>query len=207
MIKILTGAIAVVVLAAIGTALVAHSGVIDVAADQPHNAPLTQFVEWVRERSLVRHSAGIAIPGDLADSERIRRGAGNYAAMCASCHLSPGVTDSELRKGLNPPPPNLADGTATPNRDAQAPARQFRIIKHGIAATGMPAWGKVGMQDSEVWDLVAFLQRLPTLDAERYRQHIAASDGHSHANNGAHAEPLSKAVTTNQAHDHAGHAH
>ncbi|MBI2308520.1 MAG: cytochrome c [Rhodocyclales bacterium] len=207
--KVFAGALATVAVAAAGTSLVAHSGVVDVAADVPHDATLVSLVTWVREQSIARRSADIAIPGDLADGERIRRGAGNYAAMCAGCHLAPGVADSELTKGLNPPPPNLSLATAAPADGERLPARQFRIVKHGVAATGMPAWGKVGMSDAEVWDLVAFLQALPTLDAAGYRQRVAASDGHSHADAGQHAAHVDQAAKKagREAHDHAGHAH
>ena len=44
----------------------------------------------------------------------------------------------------------------------------------------MPAWSKSGMEDEAIWDLVAFLHVLPTLSTEKYRQIVAASDGHSH---------------------------
>ncbi len=33
---------------------------------------------------------------------------GNYDAMCAQCHLGPGLGDSEIHKGLYPAPPNLS---------------------------------------------------------------------------------------------------
>lgn len=208
--RIFAGALAALAAVTGGFSLVAHSGFIDVAADAPHPPALTRLVEWVRKQSIDRRSTDVEIPGDLADGERIRRGAGNYAAMCASCHLAPGVADSELRQGLNPRPPNLA--APSPTGDARLPARQFRVIKHGVAATGMPAWGKVGMQDSEVWDLVAFLQVLPTLDAAQYRQRIAASDGHSHAGAEQHAAHLGQIAAPSgkrggKAHDHAGHRH
>ncbi|HEX5803440.1 MAG TPA: cytochrome c [Azospira sp.] len=217
--KILAGTLVVLALGTASAALVVHSGHIDVAADATHSETLQRLLVWAREQSIARRSAEVVVPDDLASAERIRRGAGNYAAMCVSCHLAPGIADAELRKGLNPLPPDLARGRAATAGDPRAAARQFRIIKHGVAATGMPAWAKVGMQDSEVWDLVAFLQVLPTLDAEQYRQRVAASDGHSHAGAEQHAahldqaaarretKPAGKRVAPAPAHDHAGHAH
>ncbi len=53
------------------------------------------------------------------------------------------------------------------------------MIKHGIKASGMPAWGK-SMDDPYIWDMVAFLQAMPTMDAAAYRDLVASSDGHSH---------------------------
>jgi mono/diheme cytochrome c family protein len=40
------------------------------------------------------------------------------------------------------------------------PAAAFWTIKHGIKATGMPAWGK-SMGDEYIWGIVAFLDQLP----------------------------------------------
>lgn len=213
--KVLAGALAVLALGTTGASLVVHSGSIDVAADVPHNETLQRLLVWAREQSIARRTAGIAVPDDLASPERVRRGAGNYAAMCVNCHLAPGIADAELRKGLNPQPPDLARGETSSTGGERPAARQFRIIKHGVAASGMPAWSKVGMQDGEVWDLVAFLQVLPTLDTAQYRQHVAASDGHSHAGAEQHAAHLGRVATeatrpgkrTGHAHDHSGHAH
>ena len=111
---------------------------------------------------------------DLTDPLLIRSGAGNYSAMCAGCHLHPGVADSEMHRGLYPQPPELAAMTRrTP------PEHAFWIIKHGIKASGMPAWGK-SMDDRAIWGLVAFLQRLPTLSADDYHEAVEHSGGHAH---------------------------
>lgn len=219
--KILAGAFAALALGTTGAAVVVHTGIIDVAADATHSDTLKRLFVWAREQSIARRSTDVAVPADLDNAERIRRGAGNYAAMCANCHLAPGIDNSELRQGLNPPPPDLARGDAAPAGNGRAAARDFRIIKHGVAATGMPAWSKVGMQDNEVWDLVAFLQVLPTLDADQYRQRVAASDGHSHAGAKEHALHLGEVAAaagrsdkkkaagkrSAPAHDHTAHAH
>jgi mono/diheme cytochrome c family protein len=44
--------------------------------------------------------------------------------------------------------------------------------------TGMPAWGRTH-SDEEIWNLVAFLGRLPGMDADTYR-HLAESGRHHH---------------------------
>jgi len=41
-------------------------------------------------------------------------------------------------------------------------------VKHGIKITGMPAWG-VTHSDKPLWDVVAFLQKLPELTPDQYR--------------------------------------
>jgi hypothetical protein len=63
-----------------------------------------------------------------------------------------------------PSPPDLS--TAVRDwRDREL----FWIVKHGIKYTGMPAW-VAAQRDDEVWAIVAFLRRLPTLDAAGYRE-------------------------------------
>jgi cytochrome c553 len=41
------------------------------------------------------------------------------------------------------------------------------IVRHGVKYTGMPAWPATERED-EVWSVVAFLQRLPELNAKSY---------------------------------------
>ena len=39
------------------------------------------------------------------------------------------------------------------------------MVKHGLKMTGMPAWG-VTHNDELLWDVVAFLRKLPELTAD-----------------------------------------
>ena len=150
----------------------AWSGSYDVGADAPHSDAVRALLESIRERSIETRSADI-VPPDLTNEQLIRSGAGNYDAMCAGCHLQPGIDETELSKGLYPRPPNLS------REVIDNPAEAFWAIKHGIKASGMPAWGK-SMADDYVWGLVAFVRRLPDLDAAAYAATVAASGGHSH---------------------------
>ena len=52
--------------------------------------------------------------------------------------------------------------------DAKTARKNFWVIKHGIKASGMPAWGKTH-DDKRIWAMVAFLQRLPELTADQYQ--------------------------------------
>ncbi len=160
-----------------------YSGTYNMAADDPHWPMTFKLLETLRERSIAMRIRDIDVPVDLGDAARVPRGAGNYDAMCVGCHLKPGMDDSEIRKGLYPQPPNLAQaahdrGDGDPNRSA---VRQFWIIKHGIKASGMPAWSKGGVDDATIWDMVALLQKLPQLSPEDYEAAVAASEGHTHA--------------------------
>ncbi len=168
-------ALAVIGLVA-GTGFVC-SGVYDVGADEPHWPVTSWLMTTLRDRSIGASSRGIAPPPDLDSTERVRRGAGNYEAMCAGCHLAPGTEDSEVRQGLYPQPPNLA---AAGPQDTDRAARRFWIIKHGIKMSGMPAWSRAGVDDETIWDMVALLRRLPALKAEEYGALVQASEGHAH---------------------------
>ena len=57
------------------------------------------------------------------------------------------------------------------------PAEQFWIIKHGVKMTGMPAWG-ITHDDELLWDVVAFLRKLPELTAEQYRALVKSAPTH-----------------------------
>lgn len=200
--QFLLGAVSVLGFGAIAGYALIQSGGIDFAADSAHSPSLTKFIEWARERSVAKQAKNIVPPTDLASEERIRRGAGNYEAMCVSCHLSAGGEDSEIRKGLYPSPPNLSQaGAAT--EEQVVDSHRFWIIKHGIKGSGMPAWAKGGMDDEAIWDLVAFLKVLPKLSATEYQVRVAASEGHSHAG----MEPPASAPTSPKPHSHEGHSH
>jgi mono/diheme cytochrome c family protein len=149
------------------------SGLFDPAADAPHSRPVYWVMENLRHRGIESRMSGIQSP-DLKDPTLIRAGAGNYDAMCTDCHLKPGTTDSEMHRGLYPQPPALAT-MARPT----LPDHAFWIIKHGIKASGMPAWGR-SMDDQTIWGMVAFLQQLPTLTPEDYHEAVEQSEGHSH---------------------------
>jgi len=148
------------------------SGMYNVGADDMHMRPTSMMLGMMRERSIARHAGSIKVP-DLSNASLIRTGAGNYSSMCTGCHLAPGMQDTELSKGLYPAPPNFS------KMDSVNPAHAFWVTKHGIKASGMPAWGR-SMQDEYIWGMVAFLQQLPKLDKTAYDALVASSGGHAH---------------------------
>jgi cytochrome c553 len=186
--KIILGAVLALV-AGIGLAAsVVLGGMLGVAADEPHHPALFSILDLARSRAIARQAAAVQVPAELADGERVRRGAGNYEAMCAGCHLRPGQADSEIRKGLYPVPPNLALAAEAPPGGNPAPAERFWVIKHGLKASGMPAWGRGGMSDEDIWNLVAFLETLPAMGPGEYLAWVAASDGHAHGGEAAQTD-------------------
>lgn len=174
------GVLGVLSLAGTSVGLIYSGAIIDVSADTPHSSAVYRLIEWVRESTIAHQSADIQPPADWLDVKRIRRGAGNYDAMCANCHLSPGLENTELRQGLYPQPPNLSRPAVSRVDEVRTAARRFWVIKHGIKASGMPSWAKSGMTDGAIWDLTAFIHILPTLSPDQYQQQVASSDGHSH---------------------------
>ena len=149
------------VLAIAGAAFVG-SGVYDIGADDHHTKITLSIIEQLRERSIVARSKSIEAHY-VEDPVRIAAGAQHYSALCVGCHLAPGVTQSEVRRGLYPHPPNLAQ------EDLQQAQRAFWIIKHGIKMSAMPAWGKT-LDDAAIWDTVAFIRKMPYMTSETYQQ-------------------------------------
>lgn len=148
------------------------SGMYNIGADDAHLRPTYTVLRMMRERSIIQHTRDIKVP-DLRDAALISQGAGNYNSMCTGCHLGPGMQETELSKGLYPAPPNFS------KLEPVNPAHAFWVTKHGIKASGMPAWGR-SMEDDYIWGMVAFLQQLPKLDAAAYKALVASSGGHSH---------------------------
>jgi mono/diheme cytochrome c family protein len=147
--------------AVVATGLV-YMGSFDVAADKPHSEPVFWLMNTVRDRSVAIRAAGIAVPSDLADAKRIASGAAQYDEMCSLCHLAPGMKRTEISRGLYPRAPELR------RKSGLTPAQQFWVVKHGLKMTGMPAWG-VTHDDELLWDIVAFLQKLPELSPSEYQ--------------------------------------
>lgn len=156
-------------------------GVFNVSASEKHWAITNTFLELVRNRSISARAETVEVP-NLADTTRIKRGAANYDAMCAQCHLAPGVDSSELYEGLNPKPPVLYKNINFANK----PNETFWVIKNGIKMTGMPAWG-INNSDEQIWDMIALVSALDKMTATQY-QKLVASGEHTHKGDDAHED-------------------
>ena len=170
--KIVKLLLLLVVLGIGAAATVMYSGVVNVAADEPHSDLVYWLLEETREISIQKASKTIEIP-DLSDPELLLTGGVDYEFMCSSCHLKPGQSESDMSLGLYPAPPNLTLSNEEHighehEDDLQASRKSFWVIKHGIKASGMPAWGKTH-DDERIWAMVAFIKRLPTLTQEQYQ--------------------------------------
>ena len=61
---------------------------------------------------------------------------------------------------MNPEPPDLKDVASS------EPPELFWVIKNGVKMTGMPSFGTIGMDDNEIWSVVAFIRKLPVSEAD-----------------------------------------
>lgn len=156
--------LAIVVIASLGL----YAGFFDVAANVPHSPWVYSLLQTARDRSIAVRAADIAVPNNLDDPKRVTSGAGQYAEMCATCHLAPGMKRTEISRGLYPRAPELRRGSRS------TPAEDFWVVKNGIKMTGMPAWG-LTHDDDILWDVVAFLRKLPELSADEYQALVSRS--------------------------------
>lgn len=165
--KFLLGILFTVVVAIASVFAVITSGVVNVGADQEHSPMVYNFLETARHRSIENASKDIVVP-DLEQVDMISSGGADYKDMCAGCHLSPGVEQTDLSQGLYPKPPNFTNTDIVEHYQTQAGARQgFWAIKHGIMASGMPAWGATH-DDDRMWAMIAFIRSLPELNESQY---------------------------------------
>ena len=144
---------------------VALLGGYNIAADAPHTRPVLWLLQTVRDHSIAARAGDAVVPADLGSAARIVAGAGLYNEMCSGCHLGPGLEPSEISQGLYPRAPELSRGSPL------SPAEKFWVIKHGIKMTGMAAWGPTH-NDKLIWDMVAFVQKLPGMSAAQYQQAV-----------------------------------
>jgi mono/diheme cytochrome c family protein len=147
---------------AVGALLFVTSGLYNIGADDHHTLLVMTLIERLRERSISVRLNEVSVP-PLEQPAQIVAGADLYSTHCVGCHLAPGVMTSDLRPGLYPHPPNLV---MAPDND---PRRLFWVIKHGIKMSAMPAWGK-SLSDPEIWEIVAFVQKMPALSQDAYLQ-------------------------------------
>ena len=148
-----------------------YAGLYNIAADVPHTQPVYWLLETIRDRSVAARARDVVVPNDLDDQSRISRGAGQYAEMCSGCHLAPAMKRTEISRGLYPRAPELRHKTDL------TPAEQFWIVKHGVKMMGMPAWG-VTHDDELLWDVVAFVRKLPELTPEQYESLVKNAPKH-----------------------------
>ena len=156
--KVLGGFILCLLVIAIGGLIYIYTGSYDVSVKNSDEGITGWILSTTMDNSVEHHAKGIAIPS-LSDSTMILKGYAHYSRMCG-CHGSPG---HESSKDFNPEPPELykTAGDWEPNE-------LFWIIKNGVKMSAMPSFAERA-SDDEIWDIVSFVQILPTVTAEDYK--------------------------------------
>jgi cytochrome c1 len=159
---VVAATVGVLALAAAGVAaVIVYGGLYDVASTRQH-LQLTHTVLETAMRQAVRLRARDIAEPPLADEAMALRGAGCFRDKCAQCHGAPGVPQGDIGKSMQPLPGPLVDA-----RQHWRPRELYWVTRHGIKMSGMPAW-EFRLSEAELWEVVAFMQRLPDLDAGQY---------------------------------------
>jgi mono/diheme cytochrome c family protein len=95
----------------------------------------------------------------------------HFADHCASCHGNDGRGDTTMGRNLFPKAPDMRLASTQNKTDGEL----YWIIENGIRLTGMPAWGKGGLDDVDSWKLVHFIRRLNSLTPEQLKAMAAAN--------------------------------
>lgn len=138
-----------------------YFGVYNIAATEQHTQPVLWLLATAMKHSVRQRAARLVVPV-LSDAGMVERGFCNYRAKCLQCHGAPGVGMDDVGRGMTPAPNNLVQ-----TGREWTPAMIFWVTKHGAKMTGMPSW-KYKFTDDELWDITAFVHRMPRLPPADY---------------------------------------
>ncbi len=156
------GVIAIVV--AVATAVFFFGGFYSVAGTQKEPGIVASALIHIRQASIDRHAVDMPSTS-LDDPAVVQAGARAFSARgCVNCHGGPGANWAKFSEGLHPSPPDLKEVV-----NGLEPRQLFWVIKNGINMTGMPSFGPTGVPDGEIWTIVAFLKKLPSVSDQDFR--------------------------------------
>lgn len=161
--KVIITILIVLIVQAVALVVLVYSGAYNISTLNHDNAVVNRALATGTTRSIVHHAKRIKAP-PLTDPAMVQEGFKHYQEMCVFCHGAPGVEREEIAKGLWPEAPDLANAASM-----WTPAQLFWITKFGIKFTAMPAWGPTH-SDEKIWDIVAFLKKLPQLSPADYQE-------------------------------------
>jgi mono/diheme cytochrome c family protein len=139
-------------------------GFYNVAATVDDPPSVKSALAYIRQASIMRHATD-APPSSLDDPAMVQAGARAFSERgCAGCHGAPGVNWAKFSEGLRPYPPDLKELV-----DQRKPQELFWVIKHGIHMTGMPSFGLIEVPDREIWTIVAFVKKLPSVSEADFK--------------------------------------
>ena len=156
----------------IAAAIFFFGGFYNIAATAADPAVVKWALTRVRQASIERHATDKA-PAELNDPATVRAGARAYSERgCVNCHGGPGVEWAKFSEGLHPDPPDLKEVA-----NEITPQQLFWVIKHGINMTGMPGFAAIEMPAQEIWSVVAFVKKLPSVSEDDFKAWTAPSAG------------------------------
>jgi mono/diheme cytochrome c family protein len=152
------------IIGGIGAAVFFFGGFYGISAVPQDPAIVTWALTHVRNASIDRHA--VETPSvSLTDPAVIAAGAKAFAQRgCVSCHGGPGADWAKFSEGLRPDPPDLKELA-----DELQPRHIFWVVKNGINMTGMPSFGRIGVEDKEIWSIAAFVKQLPKVTDEQFK--------------------------------------
>jgi mono/diheme cytochrome c family protein len=164
MIRVLASIGLLAVLAVIAAAVFFFGGFYSVAGTAGDPAVVSWALGHIRAASIARHASDSPTVS-LEDPAIVQAGARAYATRgCANCHGGPGVDWARFAEGLRPEPPDLKELAAD-----RTPQQLFWVVKNGINMTGMPSFGAIDVPDQELWSIVAFVKKLPTVSDDDFK--------------------------------------
>jgi hypothetical protein len=164
MIRVLAFVGLLAVLAVIAAAVFFFGGFYSVAGTAGDPAALRWALGRTRTASIARHATDNPT-ASLDDPAIVQAGARAFSTRgCTNCHGGPGIDWARFAEGLRPEPPDLKE--LAPDR---TPAQLFWVIKNGINMTGMPSFGAIDAPDQEIWSIVAFVKKLPTVSDDDFK--------------------------------------
>jgi mono/diheme cytochrome c family protein len=160
------------ILCVIAAAVFFFGGFYSVAGTAAESDLVGWALSHIRNASIARHATDTP-PASLNDPASVQAGARAYSKRgCVNCHGGPGVEWAKFSEGLHPDPPDLKDVAN------EATAQQlFWVIKNGINMTGMPSFGAVEVGDREIWTIVAFVKKLPSVSEADFKAWTESSGG------------------------------
>jgi mono/diheme cytochrome c family protein len=159
--RFVAGFIVALIAVACAALVIMYTGSYNVAANVPDNPVVDWYLSNTMIHSVVSGAKSVQAPAQFSD-QQARAGFAIYNQTCVHCHGAPGRDPGDIAKGLNPEAPDLSDAVSD-----MTTGQIFWIIKNGIKMSGMASYGKVH-NDDEIWNVVAFVQRLPKMTPEEY---------------------------------------
>jgi len=144
------------------------SGIVPIGASGGH-WPITEWIlSFSMQRSITTQSLMLDTP-NLNDPAMIQRGAGHYEIGCRHCH---GTIERANFLGTKSTPEAPPLAKEIPHWKAR---ELYKIVKHGVKFTGMPAWPSLERED-EVWHVVAFLLHFKKINDDDYHEIIGKKE-------------------------------